>query len=170
MTSELRPWASKAYVYVIDEPKFSQLDFIERYGYLSHVYAPGVKFMVTLDPSAFNYRAFINVDVYVERLHNWYRDYSKYIVPLRRWGREFWIYSHAGSFQTQTPNYLIDKPLTDVRAHGWFAYQTKASGLLYYSLNRWAAPYPRHLAVPGSVRKAAVDGPCFERQDCLGQR
>ncbi len=140
MWTELQPWISKAYVYVVDEPRFSQLDFVERYGYLSHTYAPGVKFMVTLDPSAFNYRAFINVDVYVERLHNWYRDYSKWVVPLRRWGREFWIYSHAGSLQGQTPNYLIDKPLADARVQGWFAYDTKASGLMYYSLNRWAAP------------------------------
>ncbi len=137
MRAALAPWISKAYVYAVDEPTRSKKAFVERYGAFAHRYAPGAKFLVTIDPGNFDFRPLKNVDIYVNKLHFFYRDYSKWIVPLRRAGKSVWIYSHQTPHQGGVPMYLIDKPLTDSRAQGWFVYHTGADGLMYFSINRW---------------------------------
>lgn len=137
MRSQLGTNYSKAYVYPIDEPVASKRSFIERYTALVHKYAPGVKFLITTDPITWNYKPLAGVDIYVQRLQFYYRDYSKWVYPLRKSGKSVWIYSHASSWQSQVPNYLVDKPLTDPRSQGWFAYHTNAGGLLYFNVNAW---------------------------------
>ncbi len=140
MREQLGSWADKAYVYAIDEPTSTQRPFVERYGYFIRRYLPGSKFLVTIEPAPFGYKPLYNVDIYVHKLHFFYRDHKRWVVPLRQRGKDVWIYSHMGIQQGGSPMYLIDKPLADSRVQGWFAYHTKAGGLLYYSVNRWTAP------------------------------
>jgi hypothetical protein len=140
MQTQLLPWLSKTYAYVVDEPTGAKRKFVERYADFVHRYAPGVKFLVTVNPTDFGYKPLRAVDIYVEKLHFFYRDYYRWIVPLRKSGKGVWIYSHMTPHQWAAPMYLIDKPLTDSRVQGWFAYQTGADGLLYFNLDRWVAP------------------------------
>ncbi len=128
---------SKAYFYAVDEPSGSKRGFITAYARLVHTYAPGVKFMVTAPAPNFSYRPVAGVDTYVQRLHFYYRDFGRWVRPIRRSGRQVWIYSHAGAFIGQAPNYVIDAPYTNTRAMGWFAYHTDAAGLFYFSVNAW---------------------------------
>jgi putative cell wall-binding protein len=139
MRSELSPWLSRVYFFGVDEPAGTQRAFVENYGALVHKYAPGVKFMVTTEPNRWDFKPLKNVDAYVHALQFYYRDYAKWVAPLRSSGKEVWIYSHKSKFQAEVPMYLIDKPLTDSRAQGWFAYDTNAAGLLYYGVNRWGS-------------------------------
>jgi putative cell wall-binding protein len=95
--------------------------------------------MVTTEPNRWNFRRLANVDAYVQPLQFYYRDYKKWVAPLKKSGAEVWIYSHKSKFQAEVPMYLIDKPLTDSRVQGWFAFDTNADGLMYYSVNRWGS-------------------------------
>jgi putative cell wall-binding protein len=154
MRGELSPWLSRTYFFGIDEPAGTQRAFVEGYGALVHKYAPGVKFMVTTEPNRWGFQPLKNVDAYVQPLQFYYRDYAKWVWPLRKSGKEVWIYSHKSTFQAEVPMYLIDKPFTDSRAQGWFAYDTRAAGLLYYSVNRWGSttyrdPYKDTMSYPG---------------------
>lgn len=135
--AELGSYASRAIAYPCDEPVASKRAFIEKYAAFVHRYAPGTKFLLTTDPVTMNNRLIKGVDIYVQKLHFFYRDYSRWVAPIRRAGKQVWIYSHAGSFQTQTPNYLVDGPLASARANGWFAYHTNAGGLLYFDIAAW---------------------------------
>jgi len=137
MTKAIGSAMWKAYVYVIDEPKGTQRSFIDRYGTFVHRYAPRAKFLLTAEGSRFNYTPLKNVDIYVNKLQFFYRDRKRWVDPIRRSGKQVWIYSHASAYQNQAPNYLIDKPLTDVRAQGWFAYHSGSPGLLYFAVDRW---------------------------------
>jgi len=132
-------YLGKSYIFAIDEPAGTQRSFIENYGAFVHQYAPGVKFMVTTEPNRWDFKPLRNVDTYVHQLQFYYRDYAKWVAPLRRSGKEVWIYSTSSSFQKDIPLYLIDKPLPESRAIGWFAYDTDAQGLLYWSVNRWGS-------------------------------
>lgn len=136
----LRPWWSKVVAYPVDEPTTQQRAFTERYGAFLHKYASGAKYLVTVDPSRFGYRPFKTVDIYVNKLHFWYRDRARWVAPLRHRGKQVWIYVHATEHQGYTPMFLIDKPAVDSRMLGWFAYDTQAPGLLYESVNRWRGP------------------------------
>lgn len=140
MAAALRLWGSKVVAYPIDEPTGEKRAFIERYGVLLRKYAPFAQYLLTVDPARFDYRSFSAVDIYVNKLHFWYRDRSRWIVPLRRRGKRVWAYTHATEHQGYTPGFLIDKPATDSRVIAWFAYETQAAGLLYESVNRWRAP------------------------------
>lgn len=139
MNNELKAagFGSSAVVYVADEPTTRERSWVQKYAAFAHYYAPGAKFLVTFDPGAHAYRPIPGIDIYVERLHFWYRDYARFVVPQRRAGKQFWIYSHATAGQGMVPLYLIDKQLVDSRVMGWYAYQTQAKGLLYYNVDRW---------------------------------
>lgn len=135
--AELYPYAARAFAYPIDEPAGRQRAFVERYAAFVHRYAPGMKFLVTADASRMDYRPLRGVDIYVQKLHFYYRDYRRWVAPIRRAGKAFWLYTHAGEYQAQAPNYLVDGRLSDPRAHGWFVYHTNTSGLLYFNVNAW---------------------------------
>lgn len=126
---------SRVVVYALDEPK-NRL-FLNRYTDFVRDILPGVKILTPI------YRTWMggvqprNIDIQVYKLHFWYRDYNTWIAPARRRGTEFWIYSHTSEHMKTAPLYLIDKPTTDSRVQGWFAYRTGARGLLYFSINRW---------------------------------
>ena len=137
MTQQLGSYVSRAYVYAVDEPSGTKRAFIEQYAAFSHQNAPGAKFMVTTAGNIWDWKPLKGVDAYVQRLHFYYRDYSRWVKPLRKAGKEVWIYSHATTWQAETPGFMIDGPLTDPRAQGWFAYHSSAPGLLYYSVNQW---------------------------------
>lgn len=137
MREQLGKFASKAQVFVIDEPGKGDRARVERYGAFVDKYVPGVKFMLTTSPTTWDWKPLKNVDTYVERLHFFYRDYSRWVKPLRKSGKRVWIYQHATPWQRETPLYLIDKPLAESRVPGWFAYDTNADGLLYYCIDRW---------------------------------
>lgn len=163
MRSSLYPWLSKTYAYPVDEPLASQRSFVERYASFIHQVAPGVKFLLTTDPVTMRYRPLKGVDVYVHRLHFFYRDKSRWITPLRNKGKKVWIYTHAGAYQAQTPSYLIDGPLTDPRAQGWFAYHSYADGLLYFNVAAWrpkqgVSTYRNPYADPLSARPGWANG------------
>ncbi len=130
-------YLGKAYVFTVDEPAGTKREFISAYARLVHTYAPGVKFMCTAPAPNFGYRMISGVDTYVQRLQFYYRDYAKWVWPIRKTGRQVWIYSHAGQFGAQAPNYAIDAPTTNTRAMGWFAYHTSAAGVLYFAVNAW---------------------------------
>lgn len=142
MYTALRPWIRKSVVYTIDEPRPTQRRFVEQYGAFVHKYAPGAKFMVTLHGKRFGYKPLRNVDIFVQRLHFWWYDYKRWIVKIRRMRKQVWMYSHTTDHQAAAPLYLIDKPASDSRIQGWFAYLTGANGLLYYNLDRWQGPRP----------------------------
>lgn len=129
--------ASKALVYPIDEPKESKRALVEKYAAFVHSVAPGLKFFVTASGSDFGYRLIRNVDIYCNKLHFFYRDYSKWISPIRAAGKKVWTYVHASPYQSQTPNFLVDKTLVDGRAQGWFAYKMQTSGVLYFNICAW---------------------------------
>ena len=139
MNNELKSagYGSAAVVYVADEPTIRERGWVQTYASFAHYYAPGAKYLVTFDPGAHAYRPIPGIDIYVHRLHFWYRDYARFIVPQRRVGKQFWMYSHATAGQGTVPLYLIDKQLVDSRVIGWYAYQGQAKGLLYYNVNRW---------------------------------
>lgn len=139
MNDELKAggFGSSAVVYMADEPTVRERGWVRTYASFAHYYARGAKFLVTFDPGAHSYRPIPGIDIYVERLHFWYRDYTRFVVPQRRLGKQFWIYSHATAGQGMVPLYLIDKQLVDSRVMGWYAYQTQARGLLYYNVDRW---------------------------------
>jgi hypothetical protein len=107
-----------------------------------HQYARGAKFLCTVPSLEFHYRPPRNVDIFVQRLHFYYRDYGSWVSPIRKAHKQVWIYLHATPWQRETPMFLIDKPLAESRAVGWFAWDTRASGLLYYNINRWVGPQP----------------------------
>ena len=154
-------YLGKGYVFTVDEPVGSKRAFITAYAKLVHTYAPGVKFMVTAPAPNFHYRMISGVDTYVQRLQFYYRDYAHWVWPIRHSGRQVWIYSHAGQFIGQAPNYTIDAPYTNTRAMGWFSYHTNASGLLYFAVNAWRTtmgsstardPYKDPLSFRGTYR------------------
>lgn len=136
----LWPWRHKSVIYVVDEPSTSQRYFVERYGAFVHTYARGFPFMVTIDPARFGYRRFRNVDIYVNKLHFWWRDRSRWINPLWKSGRKVWQYSHSTNHQRIAPLYLVDKSTVDSRIQGWLAWKTRADGLMYFYVNRWQGP------------------------------
>jgi hypothetical protein len=131
---------NKVIAYTIDEPSTSQRSFVSRYGAFVHQYFPGAKFLVTVDPQRFSFRAIKNVDIYVQKMHFWYRDLRTWINPLKRSGKRFWFYAHATAAEQYTPLYLIDKPISDSRIIPWFAYRTNVDGILYFNVSRWLAP------------------------------
>jgi hypothetical protein len=132
--------ASKLIVYSIDEPHGYQRSFITNYGAFVHRYLPGARFLVTIDPVQFAFKPIKNVDIYVQKLHFWYRDYRKWVAPLRKAHKKVWFYSHSTSHQRYTPLYLIDKPVTDSRVIPWFAYLNQSDGILYFNVARWLSP------------------------------
>jgi len=136
MKSELGPNYTKAFVYTIDEPPASKKKFIEKYAKLVHRAAPGVPFLLTTDPTTQKGKLVKGVDIYVTRLHFFFRD-SAWIRKIRKARKSVWIYTHATNWQVQTPGYLIDEPVSDSRSQGWFAWRTRADGLLYFSVNSW---------------------------------
>lgn len=169
MYQELGSYRSKAYAYPVDEPSASQRTFVERYASLVHQTAPGVPFMVTTDPVTMDYRLLSGVDIYGHKLHFFYRrgDQDRWIKPILSSGKKVWIYSHATTFQKDVPMYLLDKPLVESRVQGWFAYHTRASGLLHFSINAWRPhsgsstyrdPYADPLSYQTSVLLANGDG------------
>lgn len=133
--------STKAVVYPIDEPKEYQRALVQYYGALIHRLVPGAKFLVTIHPSDFRWVPLRNVDIYVHKLHFFYRDYRRWVLPLRRARKQVWLYSHTTTAQSVAPMYLIDKPFTDSRAQGWFAYHGMSPGLLYFNINRWYPPW-----------------------------
>ncbi len=150
MTDEMGEHVGKSYVKVVDEPRARELGFVHKYYHFvrsltttTTVTAEGTRtvralFMVSASAPEFRYRIPHYIDVFVQRLHFYYRDYRSWVSPIRyRAHRKVWIYSHATRYQNQAPMYLVDKPLTESRAMGWFAWHTRAAGLLHYSLNRW---------------------------------
>jgi hypothetical protein len=128
--------ASKAYVYPIDEPSASERAFTQKYAAFVHRTIPGAKFLLTTDATTQRGRLVSGVDIYVYRLHFIFRD-AAYVGKMRAAHKEVWIYSHRTDWQKVTPMYLIDKPLADSRVQGWFAFKARATGLLYYSIDRW---------------------------------
>jgi hypothetical protein len=135
MRDQLGPYASRAYVYVFDEPHENKRKAVEKYAAFIHRYVPGVKVLLTADNM--NKKKLVRgVDIYVNRLQFFFRD-SKWPAMQRKARKEVWIYSHGSSWQGQVPLYLIDKPLADSRAMGWFAWRTRASGILYWNINSW---------------------------------
>ena len=146
--SELGPYASEAYVYPVDEPRASKMPFVKRYAAFIHKYAPGLKFLLTTDAATQKERLVPGVDIYVYRLHFIFRDWS-YIEKIRAARKPYWIYIANTIWQNKAPGYLIDKTLTDPRAEGWFAFRTRATGVLYYSVNHWRGqdPYVSQLDV-----------------------
>ncbi len=127
----------KAYAYPIDEPSASKRTFVENYAAFVHANAPGVKFFVTIDPTPMNFTLLKNVDIYGQRLPFFYRDYDAWVKKILSAGKQVWIYTHATYYQSVTPSYLIDQPLTSTRAQGWFVYDSGATGLLYFNINAW---------------------------------
>ncbi len=145
MRAELGPYADRAYVYTIDEPPASKKKFIEKYAALVHRAIPGSKFLLTTDPTTQKGKLVKGVDIYVTRLHFFFRD-SAWINKIRRSRKSVWIYTHATNWQVQTPGYLIDEPVSDSRSQGWFAWRTRADGLLYFSVNSWQKNIGRRIA------------------------
>lgn len=141
MRSELGTAISRAYVYPIDEPPASKRAFIEKFAAFTHKYIPGAKFLVTIDASTCRNRPIAGVDIYVHRLHFFFRDASTWIKTLRSKGKGVWIYSHATRWQKGVPNFTLDESLSESRSQGWFAWRTRAGGLLYFSVNAWRYNY-----------------------------
>jgi hypothetical protein len=137
----LLPWLSKTYVFEIDEPHEHDRAQVERYASFIHQVAPGVKFMCTVPSLEFHNKPPRYVDIFVQRLHFYYRDYGPWVSKIRASHKQVWIYLHATPYQNQTPMFIIDKPLAEVRSIGWFAWDTRAAGLMYYNVDRWVAPY-----------------------------
>lgn len=137
MWTGLGSYRSKAYAYPVDEPTASQRSFVEQYAAFIHQYAPGSKVLLTTDPITMAYRPLSGIDIYVHKLHFYYRDYSRWVAPLKSSGKEVWIYPHATTAQKDVPMFLIDKPLSESRALGWFAFHGKADGLLYWNVCAW---------------------------------
>ena len=162
VASELGVDVSKAYVFPKDEPKASQMPFVKRYAAFIHKYVPGLKFLLTTDASTQKGALVPGVDIYVYRSHFIFRDWS-YILKIRSARKPYWIYTAKTIWQKNAPNYLLDKPLTDPRAEGWLAFRTRASGLLYYSVNNYSGkdPYVTQLttiwAADGHTRYANGD-------------
>jgi hypothetical protein len=136
MYSALGPNAPMAYVYPVDEPSASQVSFTKKYAAFIHRVIPGAKFLLTTDATTEKNRLVSGVDIYVYRLHFFFRD-SAYIKKIKAAHKQIWIYTHRTDWQKVTPMYLIDKPLGDSRVMGWFAFKTRAAGLLYFSIDRW---------------------------------
>lgn len=134
---------SRALVYSLDEPYGRDRALVEKHGWFVRRYLPGTKYMVTIDPSRFSFRPFRYVDAYVHKLHFYWRDYRRWIAPLRRRGKRIWIYSHTTAHQKVAPLYLIDKATTESEVQGWFAYAARADGILHFSVNRWVSPYDK---------------------------
>jgi hypothetical protein len=159
MKSELGDDFAKAYVYPIDEPKYREKAFIEKYASFVHSVAPGSKFLLTTDSVTQKGKLVRGVDIYVYRLH-WFFQHASYIKAIRAAHKEVWVYTHRTERQNQTPNFLIDKSLSDPRAFGWFAFKTRATGLLYFSIDRWGKavgsgkrdPYREPLSTQGTLR------------------
>lgn len=137
MKQQLGRYVVRAYVYPIDEPPASKRAFVQNYACMVHKYAPGVKFFVTTDPVTQNYKLIPNVDLYGQKLQFYYRDWYRWIRPIRVAKKNVWIYSHATKWQSVTPNCLIDQPLASSRVQAWFAYHTRADGLLYFNISAW---------------------------------
>jgi hypothetical protein len=158
VASALGSNVSKALVYPIDEPSYSKRSVISKYAALVHRAIPGAKYLLTTDAKTERNKLVSGVDIYVYRLHFFFRD-ATYIKKIRAAHKEVWIYGHRTEWQKVTPNYLIDKPLTDERAEGWFAFKTRATGLLYYKIDKWKKvtggmrdPYAEPLSTLGSLR------------------
>lgn len=137
MRAQAYPYLSKSIAYPIDEPKPAQRSFVERYGAFLHHYAPGVKYFVTIDGVAFKFALVKNVDAYGQRLMFFFRDYGKWVAKIRNAKKTVWIYSHATKWQSVSPAYLIDQPLTGSRVQGWYSFKTGAAGLLYFNVSAW---------------------------------
>lgn len=147
----------KAIVYSVDEPFAWDRARTEKYGALVHAYFPGTKYLVTVDPVRQSFRPIRNVDIYVHKLHFWYRDYYRWVRRLRRMHKQVWFYSHTSPGQAYAPLYLIDKQTNDSRVQGWFAFKNGVGGILYYNVNRWislsnAAAYRDPYRTPLSMR------------------
>lgn len=136
MKAELGPDASKAYAYPIDEPSASKRKFTEKYAKLIHRAAPGVKVLLTTDPTTQKNKLVKGVDIYVSKLHFVFRD-TGWNKKIRKSGKQLWIYSHMTNWSAQTPSYLIDAPPTDSRVQAWMAYRLRANGLLYFNVTNW---------------------------------
>lgn len=171
MSSQLgSAYRPRAYAYPIDEPPASKRAFVERYAAFVHRYAPGVKFMVTTDAVTQNYRLLKSVDIYGQKLHFYFRDWTRWIKPIRTAKKGVWIYSHATTWQKQAPAYLVDQPLTASRSQGWYAYRTRADGLLYFSVNAWrpktgSAAYRDPYVDPLSFRSTINGKPVYANGD-----
>ncbi|PKQ21073.1 MAG: hypothetical protein CVT66_01015 [Actinobacteria bacterium HGW-Actinobacteria-6] len=170
MTAELAPYLNRTYAYPIDEPTASQRTFVEKYAAFIHKNAPGVKYMVTADPVVMNYKLLKDVDIYTNKLHFFYRDYTTWIKPILNAKKSVWIYSHCTTWQTVVPTYMIDQPLAGSRAQGWLAYDTAAEGLLYFSVSAWrpkvsATTYRDPYADPLSYRTTSGGVPFYGNGD-----
>ncbi len=161
---------SKTYVYPVDEPSASKRAFVEKYATFIHANIPGLKFFVTTDPVTMNNTLLKNVDIYGTKLHFFYRDYDIWVKKILAAKKSVWIYSHATTWQNVVPNYLIDQPLTSSRVQGWIAYDTKAEGLLYFSINAWrekvgSSVYRDAYADPLSYRTTTGGVPFYANGD-----
>ena len=148
LATELGPHANKAFVYPKDEPRASDMPLVRQYAALVHAQAPGMKFMLTTDAATQKSRLVSGVDIYAYRLHFVFRDWT-YIQKIQDAKKAYWVYMADTIWQKQAPGYLLDKTLADPRAQAWFCYRTRATGLLYYSINQWRGkdPYSTQLDV-----------------------
>lgn len=137
MRTSLRSYLGQSYAYPVDEPRATARTFVERYATFVHRYAPGVKYLVTTDPVTMRYRLLRGVDLYGQKLQFYYRDWGAWIKKIRLAHHNVWIYSHATTWQGVTPAYLIDQPLAASRVQGWFAFNTRADGLIYFNVSAW---------------------------------
>lgn len=148
MRDQLGADAPRAYVYPIDEPSAKMRPLVEKYATLIHRYVPGVKFLLTTDATTQKNKLLKGVDIYVYKLHFAFRD-SAWYKQVRKTHKEYWIYSHATNWSPVTPSLLLDAPVTDSRIQPWMAWKLRASGLLYFGINKWTKP--------GGMRDPYVD-------------
>jgi hypothetical protein len=81
MYSALGANAPKAYVYPVDQPNAKRVPFTKKCAAFVHRLIPGAKFVLTTDATTEKNRLVSGVDIYVYRLHFFFRD-SSYIKKM----------------------------------------------------------------------------------------
>jgi len=134
--SRANPWAGQ-YFFYIDEPStLEQYNFVKECGDITHMYAPSVKLLVTIDnpPKAAwwpNIDDTIDIKVLLFRMAT-ASNIQKYQNPKK----DLWAYTALTSLGP--PNWELDGSLMDYRIPAWCSYTLGMKGILYWQTTVWA--------------------------------
>jgi hypothetical protein len=142
-------WMNRAYAYLWDEPKVTDLPTVKKYAALVRKIAPGLKILVTMTPSA-EFEDLVDIFVPV------FDEFEKPGLPppsayseLQKKGKEVWAYASCmshGCFNdtdSGSPDWVIDRPGAHIRSQGWIAQKYGLNALLYYSVDNSYQNFPK---------------------------
>ena len=133
-------WEDSFFVYVIDEPNdqkaYEQVRHVG--GILDNIH-PGITFLVTEqltpdDPSWGTLYGY--VDIWCP-LFFCIEEEQSLIKTRQREGEEIWTYTALCQGEKETPYWELDLPVLNYRVTEWMIWQSKISGILYWSTNYW---------------------------------